>query len=614
MDEVHYLADRFRGAVWEEVIIHLPESVALVSLSATVSNAEEFGDWLVTVRGDTSVVVDEHRPVPLWQHMLVGQPAVRPVRAATRAPTASCRSTPSWCGSPARLRPPAPRDRARGDRAAARPRRADAPARAGCRPPSRSTCVDRLDRDGLLPAITFIFSRAGCDAAVAAVPARRAAADHRRRARRDPPGSSRRAPATCRRRTCGVLGYCEWLDGAGARARRAPRRAAADVQGDRRGAVRPRPGQGGLRHRDPGARHQHAGPLRRAGAAGQVERRGARRRHAGGVHPAHRPGRPPRHRRRGPRGRGLAARGRPAAGRRARLDPHLPAALVLPARLQHGGQPGRPLRPAPRARELLEHVVRAVPGRPVGGRAGPAGRAQREEALAGYAGSMRCHLGDFAEYAALRRRSADREKELRRQGTAQRRDAADGRAGGAAARRRHRGAGRAAGRAGRRARPRGARRRRPAPAGAHRGPLGRAALVRRTSRRRSRRWAGCGSRQLQPPRARSAPRPRVDAAQHRHRRPDEPAARPLGQGAHRTTTRSSPRCAGRSAQHPCHGCADREDHARWAERYPRLQRETEQLRQKVRATTHTLARQFDRICALLAELGYLAAATTRARP
>src|ERR1700761_3240747 len=71
MDEVHYLADRFRGAVWEEVILHLPESVRLVSLSATVSNAEEFGDWLVEVRGDTTVVVDEHRPVPLWQHMLV---------------------------------------------------------------------------------------------------------------------------------------------------------------------------------------------------------------------------------------------------------------------------------------------------------------------------------------------------------------------------------------------------------------------------------------------------------------------------------------------------------------------------------------------------------------
>ncbi|WP_250447837.1 DEAD/DEAH box helicase, partial [Actinotalea sp. C106] len=70
MDEVHYLADRFRGPVWEEVIIHLPDDVQLVSLSATVSNAEEFGDWLTMVRGDTAVVVSEVRPVPLWQHVM----------------------------------------------------------------------------------------------------------------------------------------------------------------------------------------------------------------------------------------------------------------------------------------------------------------------------------------------------------------------------------------------------------------------------------------------------------------------------------------------------------------------------------------------------------------
>src|SRR6188472_4753910 len=73
MDEVHYLADRFRGAVWEEVIIHLPESVALVSLSATVSNAEEFGEWLETVRGATTTIVEERRPVPLYQHVMVGR-------------------------------------------------------------------------------------------------------------------------------------------------------------------------------------------------------------------------------------------------------------------------------------------------------------------------------------------------------------------------------------------------------------------------------------------------------------------------------------------------------------------------------------------------------------
>ena len=151
LDEVHYLADRSRGAVWEEVIIHLPESVRVVALSATVSNAEEFGDWLAQVRGGTEVIVDEHRPVPLWQHMLAGrrmydlftdddQHEVNPdlVRLAHRESARQPNRRPH-----------------RGDR---RPRRVA--------PPYRPEIIDRLDAEGLLPAITFIFSRAGCDAAV----------------------------------------------------------------------------------------------------------------------------------------------------------------------------------------------------------------------------------------------------------------------------------------------------------------------------------------------------------------------------------------------------------------------------------------------------------------
>ncbi|MEE1617410.1 DEAD/DEAH box helicase [Brachybacterium sp. J153] len=73
MDEVHYLADRLRGPVWEEVILHLDLSVQLVALSATVSNAEEFGAWLQEVRGETEIVVSETRPVPLWQHVIAGE-------------------------------------------------------------------------------------------------------------------------------------------------------------------------------------------------------------------------------------------------------------------------------------------------------------------------------------------------------------------------------------------------------------------------------------------------------------------------------------------------------------------------------------------------------------
>ena len=96
LDEVHYLADRSRGAVWEEVIIHLPESVRVVALSATVSNAEEFGEWLDQVRGGTEVIVDEHRPVPLWQHVLAGHRLYDLFTDDEHAPG----STPSCCGWP----------------------------------------------------------------------------------------------------------------------------------------------------------------------------------------------------------------------------------------------------------------------------------------------------------------------------------------------------------------------------------------------------------------------------------------------------------------------------------------------------------------------------------
>ena len=156
MDEVHYLADRFRGAVWEEVIIHLPESVTLVSLSATVSNAEEFADWLVTVRGETEVVVSEHRPVPLWQHMLVGKRMFDLFHDADGG--AEARRAPGAAALHPRDAAPADRRRPGGGRPArGRPQHAVR---------RRPEVVERLDREGLLPAIMFIFSRAGCDAAV----------------------------------------------------------------------------------------------------------------------------------------------------------------------------------------------------------------------------------------------------------------------------------------------------------------------------------------------------------------------------------------------------------------------------------------------------------------
>jgi ATP-dependent RNA helicase HelY len=162
MDEVHFLADRMRGAVWEEVILHLPDEVRVVSLSATVSNAEEFGGWIQTVRGDTTVVVDEHRPVPLWQHVMVGK---RLFDLFDYRASGAAKSGRELVVDPELLRHIAHRREA--DRLADWQPRGRGRARPSIyRPPSRPDVISALDREGLLPAITFVFSRAGCDAAV----------------------------------------------------------------------------------------------------------------------------------------------------------------------------------------------------------------------------------------------------------------------------------------------------------------------------------------------------------------------------------------------------------------------------------------------------------------
>lgn len=148
MDEVHYLADKFRGAVWEEVLIHLMESVQVISLSATVSNAEEFGDWLQTIRGDTDVIVTEIRPIPLYQHVLIDRALIdlfvdegkvnpeilRREREALRRVKTPRHHRSNWGNESQRL--------------------------------DRAEIIELLHRENLLPAITFIFSRVGCDSAV----------------------------------------------------------------------------------------------------------------------------------------------------------------------------------------------------------------------------------------------------------------------------------------------------------------------------------------------------------------------------------------------------------------------------------------------------------------
>ena len=153
LDEVHYLQDPYRGAVWEEVLIHLPVDVQVICLSATVSNAEEFAEWVQTLRGHTEVIIEEKRPVDI-RHWYFASDELLPM--FVHRPNGEVIANPRGLELDRR-----------------RKRGADRPGRGGRRPhykrariPWRTEVIDRLDAEGMLPAIYFIFSRKGCDEAV----------------------------------------------------------------------------------------------------------------------------------------------------------------------------------------------------------------------------------------------------------------------------------------------------------------------------------------------------------------------------------------------------------------------------------------------------------------
>lgn len=149
LDEVHYLQDRFRGPVWEEVILHLDASVGLVALSATVSNLDEVQDWFTAVRGPTDLVITTHRPVPLYEKLGFTRGKNRPIDLLPLF----VQQRPNPEGE--RL------DLSKSQRYG-RNRKKEG----GARTPRRSEVAQMLHDSGLAPSIYFVFSRAGCDDAV----------------------------------------------------------------------------------------------------------------------------------------------------------------------------------------------------------------------------------------------------------------------------------------------------------------------------------------------------------------------------------------------------------------------------------------------------------------
>jgi len=487
MDEVHYLADRFRGAVWEEVIIHLPEAVRLVSLSATVSNAEEFGDWLQAVRGDTEVIVSEDRPVPLEQHVLVRSKLVdlfdSSGQAATHRVNPELKQLARAGGRSIGSR--SQRGRRGGDRG--RFHQADKGGRL-----ERSEVVALLHGKNLLPAIVFIFSRAGCDQAVRQVlrSGIRLTEGHERAEIR---AIVEERARMLRDEDLAVLGYWEWLEGLerGVAAHHAgmlpafkeiveelfqkkllkvvfaTETLALGVNMPARSVVLEKLEKFNGEARVPITPGEYTQLTGRAGR------------------------------------RGIDIEGHSVIQWVDGLDPESVAALAS----RRSYPLNSSFRPTynmavnlvdqfgrERTRQILElSFAQFQADRAVVDLARTLRK--QEESMAGYEEAMRCHLGDFGEYAGIRREIG----RLERQSSKGNPTAA--------------------------------------------------------ARERLQRELGAARKRLR--------------------------------------------------AHPCHGCAERESHARWAERWWRLKQEHDDLSRQIRSRTGQVAKRFDRVSDVLSELGYL---------
>jgi ATP-dependent RNA helicase HelY len=500
MDEVHYLADRFRGAVWEEVIIHLPQTVKLVSLSATVSNAEEFGDWLQAVRGDTEVIVSEERPVPLDQHALVKTKLIDLFDSTGRAATnrvnpelaqlvrggASLSSVDRLGGGGGRRGRGGGGGGGRGGRYRGHIQ--------GMERMDRPDVVRLLGEHQLLPAIFFVFSRVGCDQAVKQVlraGVRLTTTEEREEIRRIVDERCR----TLLDEDLAVLGYWEWTEGlqrgvAAHHAGMLPAFKEVVEELYQKKLVKVvfatetlalginMPARTVVLEKLEKFNGEARVPIT-AGEYTQLTGRAGRR--------------------------GIDVEGHSVIQWREGLDPQEVASLASRRTypLNSSFRPtynmavnlidqfGRP-----RTREILEssfaqfQADRAVVdiARKV---------RQQEESLAGFEKAMTCHLGDFREYARIRRELTD----LERSGA------------------------------------------------------GKADTLSRGDRDKRQRQIASLRKQLR--------------------------------------------------SHPVHGCKDRESHARWAERWFTLKRDTDRLVQQIQTRTNVIAKVFDRVTDVLLGLGYL---------
>ena len=140
LDECHYMGDEGRGTVWEEIIVNAPKDVVLVALSATVANVKEIADWISLVHRPIVPIYHPQRPVPLSYAVADLAAEVHPIDEVRRG----------------RARLVGDESRGPDERGRWYSRRVVDP----------GFLIEALQTRAWLPAIYFIFSRAGCERAL----------------------------------------------------------------------------------------------------------------------------------------------------------------------------------------------------------------------------------------------------------------------------------------------------------------------------------------------------------------------------------------------------------------------------------------------------------------
>lgn len=135
LDECHYMNDRERGTVWEEILIHCPRHILFVALSATIANAKELATWITSIHNKIVVIEHPVRPVPI-EHLYYTNEKLFPLLNSSNEP--NFKLARNWG-----------RDSFDG-----RKKRVEV---------NPVSVLHKLHEKNLLPAIYFVFSRRGCD-------------------------------------------------------------------------------------------------------------------------------------------------------------------------------------------------------------------------------------------------------------------------------------------------------------------------------------------------------------------------------------------------------------------------------------------------------------------